>query len=63
MWFNDSLKTKEEVKAAIYNMSAGILTGAITEKEIEKVTKVAKKFDLLWLVKQELKSNEAFMKK
>ncbi len=46
-------KTKQDVEAMIYNMSAGILLGKTTDKEIEKITELAKEYDLLPLIKQE----------
>ena len=48
-----STKTKRDVEAMIYEMSAKILMSKATESEIEKVVKLAKEHDLLPLVKQE----------
>lgn len=47
------MKTKTDVEAMIYNMSGQILMGKATKEEIETVVGLAKKHDLLPLVKEE----------
>ena len=47
------MTTKQEVEAAIYNMSGEILMGKADEKEIEKDVRLAQEHGLLELVKQE----------